>query len=96
MSSSGIFQGGLIHLQGKKDLRVQSHYLHLVCARLDAGFTGGDLLLEGVFGNGIVRLACGVLICVSILLGFCKYVCNLSVTPGKWQNPISGIVLRMV
>lgn len=72
--------------KGKKDLRVQSHYLQLACVRLDAGFTGGDLLLEGIFGNGTVRLAHVVLICVSVLVGFYKYVCNLSITPGKLGN----------
>lgn len=68
------------------DLRVQSHYLQLACARLDAGFTGGDLLSERSFGNGIVRLATCSPICMRFLVDFYKYVCNLNITPGKWGN----------
>ena len=70
----------------RRILKLQSHYLQLACARLDAGFTGGDLLSEGIFGYEAVRLAHVALIYVSVLVGFYKYVCNVSITPGKWGN----------
>lgn len=100
MSSDDLFHKCYIHLRAKQDLKVQSHCLQLLYAKLLHRWWPP---LERYFVIGSVRLAIVVPICVSLLVGFYKHVCHLGVTPTKLGNTccllcgeIASLVKRVV
>lgn len=65
--------------------------MQLLYAKLGAGFTGSGLLWKDIVASESVRLALQVLVCVSLLVGSYRGVCNLSITPAKWGNVLSPV-----